>query len=258
MSWNEILEKYIYENASKLESATELLKRHFGINYVTYHRIEKDGRYSVLVNNCDWASYYVGEKLYTYDPFLRQISQYQSGIVIFGQHGSKEYQEKLVAGGKKIANLDDSTMIIQKERDYVEFFGYSSDKKNHHLLNFFLDPAKPYLSFQKYFLQIFRDTLQNMQDEGFFLDKIKGEDFFHTEPISPPNSFQFMTELGNNHQKLHTLSNRERECLQLFQQGHTACQTAHILELSPRTVESYFENIKAKLRCHNKKDLLNI
>ena len=257
MSWNEILENYIYKNSNKLKAATEPLKKHYGINYVTYHRIEKDGRYSVLVNRSDWASHYVSEKLYAQDPYLRQLSQYKSGTISIDQHGSKEYQEKIMNAGEKILHSNELIITIRKECDFVEFFGFSSDKRNNSVLNFFLDPSKPCLSFQKYFLQTFQSPLQNMQEEGFFLSKLKGEDFFQSEKISPPNSFQFLTDLGSNRQKFTTLSNREQECLQLFQQGHTASETAHILKLSPRTVESYFENIKTKLHCHTKKDLLN-
>lgn len=51
------------------------------------------------------------------------------------------------------------------------------------------------------------------------------------------------------------LSKRERECLKLILQGKTAKETGAALKLSPRTIESYFENIKKKFKCFNKGDL---
>jgi DNA-binding CsgD family transcriptional regulator len=52
------------------------------------------------------------------------------------------------------------------------------------------------------------------------------------------------------------ISPQEEKCLELYQQGHSAQSTAAILGLSLRTVESYFENIKYKLQCNSKRDLL--
>ena len=37
--------------------------------------------------------------------------------------------------------------------------------------------------------------------------------------------------------------------------GKTAKETADALDISFRTVESYFENMKAKLHCETKRDL---
>jgi steroid delta-isomerase-like uncharacterized protein len=53
------------------------------------------------------------------------------------------------------------------------------------------------------------------------------------------------------------LSRRERECLEFLLQGKTAKETAAILALSYRTIESYFENIKKKLKCSNKGQLFS-
>lgn len=52
------------------------------------------------------------------------------------------------------------------------------------------------------------------------------------------------------------LSKRELECLFLLLRGQTAQQTADILKLSRRTIESYLDNIKTKFGCFNKSELL--
>lgn len=57
-------------------------------------------------------------------------------------------------------------------------------------------------------------------------------------------------------QQASRLSNRERQCLKHLIDGKTAKETASALKLSHRTVEYYFENIKGKLVCWNKRDLL--
>jgi DNA-binding CsgD family transcriptional regulator len=52
------------------------------------------------------------------------------------------------------------------------------------------------------------------------------------------------------------LSKREKECLQYLTRGMTAKQIARILNLSPRTIEFYIENMKNKLECHNRIELV--
>jgi DNA-binding CsgD family transcriptional regulator len=52
------------------------------------------------------------------------------------------------------------------------------------------------------------------------------------------------------------LSARELECLFLQLRGHSAKRIGETLGLSKRTIESYIDNIKTKLGCLNKSELL--
>ncbi|ATM97855.1 transcriptional regulator fixJ [Yersinia frederiksenii] len=54
-------------------------------------------------------------------------------------------------------------------------------------------------------------------------------------------------QLANYRQRLNQLSAREREVAALIIQGETSKQVAHILSLSPRTVEAHRANLFAKL-----------
>ena len=52
------------------------------------------------------------------------------------------------------------------------------------------------------------------------------------------------------------LPERQSECLFYLLRGKTAKEIAKLLNLSPRTVESYIEQIKFKLNCRTKSDLI--
>lgn len=56
--------------------------------------------------------------------------------------------------------------------------------------------------------------------------------------------------------KYDVLTIRENECLNLYRKGLTSKETALMLGLSHRTVEEHFDNIKRKLNCQHKRDLL--
>ncbi|NQY44036.1 MAG: helix-turn-helix transcriptional regulator, partial [Legionellales bacterium] len=51
------------------------------------------------------------------------------------------------------------------------------------------------------------------------------------------------------------LTNREIECINLYLHGNAAKDTAKILSISRRTVETHMNNIKSKLKINYKKDL---
>lgn len=53
------------------------------------------------------------------------------------------------------------------------------------------------------------------------------------------------------------LSRREAECVQHLMHGKTVKMIALSLNLSPRTVEGYLENVKAKFQVNSKADLIN-
>jgi len=52
------------------------------------------------------------------------------------------------------------------------------------------------------------------------------------------------------------LSRRQLECAHLLMTGMTQKEIATHLKLSQRTVESYIENIRTKLQCRNKTELI--
>ncbi|MBL4647663.1 MAG: PAS domain-containing protein [Gammaproteobacteria bacterium] len=94
---------------------------------------------------------------------------------------------------------------------------------------------------------------------------------YHCTPWSQPNLFvelkkidqkyQSAAEIADyyvldSHHNPGKLSTRELECLFLQLRGKTAKQIAQILQLSKRTIEYYIDNIKSKLGCQNKAELL--
>ena len=72
-------------------------------------------------------------------------------------------------------------------------------------------------------------------------------------PLSYPSSFHNLMHLNNG-----KLSPREMECVHHLSLGHTAKETAQSLNLSNRTVEFYLANIKNKLKCTRKSEIISL
>jgi DNA-binding CsgD family transcriptional regulator len=56
---------------------------------------------------------------------------------------------------------------------------------------------------------------------------------------------------------LNKLSPRECECIRYMMRGMTTKQIAAVLCLSPRTVEGYIANVKNKLNCKNRYEIIS-
>jgi DNA-binding CsgD family transcriptional regulator len=108
-------------------------------------------------------------------------------------------------------------------------------------------------SFTRYFKREASSIIERAIREQINIRLIKGDAFFKVPDVplarKDPKAEKFL-----NH--IYPLSEREKQCLELFKEGKTAQMTGAILGLSQRTVEHYFDNIKNKLGCNSKTDLL--
>lgn len=261
LSWQEIIQRYIINYSNQIRKATQPLRDHFGIGYFTYHRIDEEGHYTVLVDRPEWAEYYVEEQIYLLDPFLRSPSAYEPGLCLVESHGSQEYQETVLKGGKKVLNHDTSALMIQKKDGAVEFFGVSGDKAASSLQNLYLNHPKLLYKFADYFKHELAPILCSMQHEPGYMPDLKGDGFYSSEKICPnipaDIHLDFYRDLKIDVplENVKRLSKRERQCLKQLADDQSAKEIGAFLDLSKRTVEHYFENIKNKLNCNSKQEM---
>lgn len=91
---------------------------------------------------------------------------------------------------------------------------------------------------------------------------------YHCSPYNKSEVFRVLRQIDakldlnthhytlNHHQNKFELTSREHECVFLLIRGKTAKEIGVLLSLSKRTVESYIENIKNKMDCQNKAEIL--
>lgn len=264
LNWEAIVQNYIIKYSNQIQKTTKPLRDYFGIGYFTYHRIDNKGKYTVLVDRPDWAEHYVSRQIFLNDPYLRHPSVYQSGISLIESHGSEEYKELVLKEGKEVLNMDMGAVLIQKNDSCVEFFGFSGNRKTSSLERLYLNHPEILTSFAAHFKNELGFILSRMNEEAGSLIDLKGQDFLCDQPICPDVAsttlLSYYRDLGMNCkvEKAEKLSLRERQCLKLLIENKSAKETAVILGLSRRTVEYYFENIKDKLGCCNKQEVLQV
>jgi DNA-binding CsgD family transcriptional regulator len=261
LNWKEIVQNYIIKNSDKIKKVTRPLRDHLGVAYFTYHQIDKNGKYTVLVDRPDWAEHYVEEKFFLEDPYLRHPDVYESGFSLIESHGSDHYKKTVMKAGKEIFNLDFGLIMVEKQADKVEFFGFAGNRTESNLDKLYLNKPALLKSFARHFKKELGPILHEMEQEAGLLSKLKGADFYLNDPIHPDleakDRLAYLFDLGLKPlvKKAHSLSSRERDCLKWLLAGKSAKETAQLLNLSTRTVESYFENIKNKLSCPTKHEI---
>lgn len=109
--------------------------------------------------------------------------------------------------------------------------------------------------------------LDNVLDKDNPLFLFSEEEDFQADTFATPEVFQ--PEVKRSYQRNFRyyylgkefpgiyFTKREAECIYWIVQNNTLKQTARIMNLSARTVEFYVKNMKLKLRCANKKQLIN-
>lgn len=261
LSWKEIVQDYIIQYSDKIQKVTRPLHEMLDVGYFTYHRIDAQGKYTVLVDRPDWAEHYVDTKYFLDDPYLRHPDVYKSGFCSMQSHGSAEYRQKILYEGKEIFNLDYNILLIKKKNEAVEFFGFSSNRGTSRLEEVALNCPHFLKTFAEHFTQELSPILQRMQEEAGSLIDLKGKDFFTKDAIHPVPKMDGILEaygLQTLVEQASKLSLQEIKCLQGIRMGNTANEIALNLHLSRRTIESYIENIKNKLRCSTKAELFAI
>ncbi len=211
----------------------------------------------------------LAKRFFLKDPYLKNDAGYQSGLVLIEDYSTQTYREAILKASKRLLNVDMGAVLIQKNDKGVEFFGFFGNKKTSALQSLYLNHAPLLSSFATHFKNELRSVLTQMEQEASSLIDLKGPDFIddsslYDQTICPAiTSTQlqaYYRDLDRTSQVLATekLSLREKQCLKLLLEDLSAKESATVLGLSRRTIEYYFENIKNKLVCWSKQEVLQV
>lgn len=250
---NAIVTKYNVQQDRKIKRACAPLKNFLQISAFTYYRTYEDSSFMTLSNQPEWIEYYYSEKLFLDNPYLVHPSLLRPGCTSISSTHNDAFKKNEANCYSKY-NVYDAFLIVQKSDTFVEGFFFANNQKNVNFIDFYSN-TELLKHFGKYFIQETQPIIHSMLEEGINLCKEKGPTFLTRDPnelLSNRNPlFQnFLKEID-------PLSKRERQCLEMFKQGHSAQATGALLGISQRTVEHYFEKIKEKLNCNSKRELLN-
>lgn len=261
-TWEQIVQDQIIVPHEYVSALTRPLREHFGVTFFNYHRIDNDGRYSLVLDRPDWAEHYVTHHFFANDPFLQNPVNYQTGSCFLEVNGNEEYQNTVVRDGAEIFGIDTGLVHVYRSDRCVEFYCYSGNSRQSAIKELALNNRAVLLSFEKYFNENAAKLLRENHDQGVNLKVLKGEPydagFAIRQTVKAEECSRFLSDLGKE-QELRlaaSLTPREIECLRYLVEGLTAKETGVEMGISSRTVETYLDQIKKKFNVRYKHQLL--
>jgi len=252
---NTLLRFFNTAYANKVRRVCEPLDQTFGIDAFWYCHISSSGAFNHMSNTPAGTTHYFENKSYLDNPFLRHPSNYREGFYLLSET-LKGKALKLQEDHNQRFGLDNVLLLCKPEKDACQVFGFASSNKNLPILNTYFNNLPLLSRFADYFLQ----ECSSFSLEPFQVDltMLVGNSFNLRFPLQPTvdtdRREQFLKAMGLT--GLSALTMREKDCLKHYLKGYTAQQTADLLHLSRRTVETHFENIKNKLGCFSKAEIL--
>lgn len=250
-----MVNKYTVKYNNKIKRFCKPLLQHFNINYFWYYQIKDNGQYHCFGSHAPWMEHYYAEKLYLRNPYLRHPSNYSTGVSLIRKIKDVNFQ-KSIEIGQNLFDVNLSLVLMEKKIDWLQGFGFASNLDTDIAEKMYLAELPLLRLFAGRFIVEFDSLIKASKYDFVDLSSAMGNSFYVKNPLcrKPDQIDVFLQSMGAS--TYATLSKREKEVLLLISKGYSACRISDLLFLSIRTIEYYIDNIKNKLDCFSKSELV--
>lgn len=248
-------------SAANIDLICEPLFSAFGIVHFAYIRVLPGKKMFRIANNAAWSEKFFEHQFYN-DLHLYGINLQKvpvNGTARFILAGKPESKHCNLLCNE--FNMWNFLLIYEKFEDYSNFWCFGADRDNSEILNLYLNNVNLFKKFVVYFKEKYLDNLTYVDKKFFITTEI---DMFQYEYVIEENLKKFFNDTQvrkyyfKSDNKEYSLSRRETECLSYLSKGMGIKEIASIMNVSPRTIESYVIHIKDKTNCYNKNDVLKL
>ncbi|HXH54322.1 MAG TPA: LuxR C-terminal-related transcriptional regulator [Gammaproteobacteria bacterium] len=251
---------------------TELCKPitdYMGIVSAHYINVDKHGKALTIYSLDKWGERVLEKQYYKVETGMVHPDNINNGFALCNASDNEEYKNTLLYDGSVHSNWWHAFVHIEKRPDNSGYtgLGFATTKDNYKIHNILMNE----LSIIKNFIKSLDENLmsvigKDLEDHKMDLAAIKGDAFYSQKGVV------FNQEAKNKHKigllkklglitgedflKMPTLSPQEVNCLRIYMIDQSIKQVARDLNLGLTTVTSYIENVKNKLNCHTKQELL--
>jgi len=245
----------------------------FGISHFCYMKTFKDGSYfSTGLDNLGYVELYlttVKDQGNIITNVLNQAASSNKNYYYLFPSDIKLYDRKkdpIAHYSYDFGIWNNFSIHRSNNFDFVESYYFFSDHDNdNQVTNFYLNKIPLLEQFIDYFKEKaadFTDTSDKRKlgylEQQYVFNRKSEEDIIteKAKEFLQQARFKRISIIGKNQESIR-LTTRETECLQYLALGNTTKEIANILELSPRTVESYLQNTKLKTGYTYRSQLVN-
>lgn len=232
-----------------------------GIKGFFYVKLYQDGTFVDLTTDPYWAEYYL-KNFYAEKYAAADIKEnyLPRGINLWELNKSN----LLWSEARELYGVGNGfSLSLPNQSGFTEIFFYYADADNYKINDLYLNRLDIFKSFAAYFKDKAHKLIKDAEHFKITIPKaykdiVLSNTAFDTETTSIKNYYS-----GLNLKKFYFsdkdyLTYKEAECLNWYARGMTIKETAKLLNLSHKTIESYLDKIKIKLACSNKTSLTNM
>lgn len=229
----------------------------FNITFFNHIRIFNDKSRLSLSNRGDWLEHfnkqqYIKNAYFSKNPILLTQEYYLWDVMI--------NPDNVMSVAKNDFNIAHGFTIVDKNKEYIDLFLFATTYDNHEINNFYINQLDVLKHFISYYKDKSRIIIKNCQpDQPTNVVSKNNQIPCEKDKI---NEFYLATALKkhylNNDNSSFILSSREYECLSILVKGYSLKEASVMMDINQRTIYSYLENIKNKLNCSTKSEVLEI
>lgn len=234
-----------------------------GITHFDWLRTYKDGSRTRLSTHPEWVKHYFNQAYYQYARCEKHPNLYRSGFAIwdFWEKNHNPYW-KIYQDMSTNFNRSHGISILHVQEDYLDNYVLTTSTDNSAINLLYLNNMEPIQKFIIYFKNkasklialAEQNRISCISDPKHFLN-VDNSGLEVTSKLKKFYEMIAVKKLTIGGQDI-SLSKRETQCVFSLLEGNTTKEIAKQLDLSPRTVESYFKNIKVKTNTNSLKEVI--
>lgn len=240
----------------------------FKIHHFTYFKHFSDGARISLSNKPKWIEDYYNLTLFDSSLFEDKPSLYQPGFNIW----LGDYDLDVYRHGKLYYNTSHSITITELQPDGCEFFLFAAAAERYQEINYLANNINILYRFILYLKDKGKHIIKKAEKFKIKHPKQPGSFALFHDLITDEAKFQQMQEAKESFLALTPihkysvtnaasgklkLSRREIECIINLLNNKTNPEISRLMNISLRTVETYMDNIKLKLNCSSRQELID-
>lgn len=241
--------------------------KQFGIEFFHYVRRYKNNSRIALSNRPDWIEFLYSNKLFLAGNLEWKQEYYKTSYFLW----STIENQNIYTEAREFYNIDHGITIIKKlHDDSIEFVHFGGKRQDRHIVNFFLTNIDFLNRFILYFKERAAKLLQKAERQPILVPwsepgvstndlkiilsgSLSSKNTGYSDLLAKTHIKRY--QLGTKNGLVH-LTARELDCLLGILDGKTSQEMAQELYRSKRTVEAHISNVKQKLGCSTKADLI--
>ena len=243
-----------------IDNICQPLFQHTDITDFAYTRVNKNAGQLTVSTHTGWLEDYFMTNDHLYKIYLETPEFLKDGRILWacvpGNTTVKNAREKF--------KIDNGITLMRHNENYSEAFSFGSTIENTSVNNWYVNNLDILEQFILYFKDRSYSLVQSIEPtKATAHELIKSVSELNMNLKIPTKEILFSklepkhVIYNINHKEI-ILTRSEYNCIQYLLQGYTAKSIGQKLSLSSRTIESYILNVKKKVDCHYKSDLVQL